>query len=83
MPFRHHYYCDACDGTWLVEAEVAIEGDCPFCRAHDVFPYRSDEGARAAMDAASMAKRVLEKMRSAVARPVGAEIRRAKRAAAR
>ena len=43
---RHHYYCETCDGTWLAEAEAAIEADCKFCGARDVFPYRSDKGAR-------------------------------------
>ena len=43
---RHHYYCEACDGTWFAEAEVAIEADCKFCGARDVFPYRSDKGRR-------------------------------------
>jgi len=43
MPWlRHHFYCEGCDGTWLVEADVAISGDCPFCSARDLFPYRSD-----------------------------------------
>jgi hypothetical protein len=43
---RHHYYCEACDGTWFAEAEAAIEADCKFCGARDVFPYRSDKGRR-------------------------------------
>jgi len=43
---RHHYYCEACDGTWFAEAEAAIEAECKFCGARDVFPYRSDKGAR-------------------------------------
>ena len=50
MPWlRHHFYCEGCDGTWLVEAEVAITADCPFCSARDLFPYRSD--GRAAVTA--------------------------------
>ena len=45
MPWlRHHYYCETCDGTWFAEAEVAIEAECKFCGARDVFPYRSDAG---------------------------------------
>ena len=41
--FRHHFYCGGCDGTWLKEAALAAEADCPFCRARDVFPYRSED----------------------------------------
>jgi hypothetical protein len=41
--FRHHYHCDSCQGSWLAEAEVAVEADCPFCRERDVFPYKSDD----------------------------------------
>ncbi len=46
--FRHHFYCEGCDGTWfaeawLKEAALAAEADCPFCRARDVFPYRSED----------------------------------------
>jgi len=84
MPWlRHHYYCEACDGTWLVEAEIAAEADCRFCGAHDVFPYRSDDPDRVRADAAGMARRVLEKMRAAVRKPAGSEIRRARRAVGR
>jgi len=85
MPFRHYYYCESCDGTWLVEAEVAVEGDCPFCAARDVFPYRSDEPARLADDAARIARRLAAALRKAVAKPapVPAESRRLKRAASR
>jgi hypothetical protein len=44
MPwFRHHYYCEGCDGTWMAEAAVTVEGDCPFCGARDVFAYRSED----------------------------------------
>ena len=44
MPwFRHHYYCEGCDGTWLGEAALVVEDDCPFCGAHDTAPYRSDD----------------------------------------
>jgi hypothetical protein len=46
MPWlRHHFYCEGCDGTWLVEAEATITADCPFCSARDLFPYRSDDRA--------------------------------------
>ena len=41
--FRHHFHCEACAGSWLVEAEETIEADCPFCGAHDVFAYKSDD----------------------------------------
>jgi hypothetical protein len=46
--FRHHFYCEGCDGTWfaeawLNEAALAAEADCPFCLARDVFPYRSED----------------------------------------
>jgi hypothetical protein len=44
MPwFRHHYYCEGCDGTWMAQAAVMVEGDCPFCGARDVFAYRSED----------------------------------------
>ena len=44
MPwFRHHYYCEGCDGTWMAEAAVVVEGDCPFCGARDIFAYRSED----------------------------------------
>ena len=41
--FRHHYHCESCHGSWLAEAEAAIEADCPFCRERDVVPYKSDD----------------------------------------
>jgi hypothetical protein len=40
---RHHFYCEGCNGSWLLEDDVAITADCPFCSARDTFPYRSDE----------------------------------------
>jgi hypothetical protein len=40
--FRHHYYCESCDGTWLAETELVVEDDCPYCGAPDKFPYKSD-----------------------------------------
>jgi hypothetical protein len=44
MPwFRHHYFCDGCNGDWLAEAEVVVVADCRFCGARDVFPYKSDD----------------------------------------
>ena len=44
MPwFRNHYVCIACEGHWLAEAAAAQDGDCPFCRAYDVTPYKSDD----------------------------------------
>ncbi len=42
--FRYHYYCEACDGTWLAEGEMEIGADCKFCEARDVFPYKRDSG---------------------------------------
>ena len=41
--YRHYYCCEACDGTWLAEWCDLREDDCPFCRAKDVFPYRTDD----------------------------------------
>jgi hypothetical protein len=41
--FRHHYYCESCDGTWLAETELVVESDCPFCGERDTFPYKSDD----------------------------------------
>jgi hypothetical protein len=47
MPwFRHHFYCEACDGTWLAEAAQIGEADCPFCGTRDALPYRSDDRTR-------------------------------------
>lgn len=63
--FRNHYYCEACDGTWLAEAELVIEADCPFCDVRDVFPYKND-GQVAGLDAPSMARRLASTMRKAV-----------------
>jgi hypothetical protein len=66
MPwFRNHYYCESCDGTWLVETELVIEGDCPFCEARDVFPYKNDSYV-AGLDAPTMARRLAATMRRAV-----------------
>jgi hypothetical protein len=48
MPWlRYHYHCEACDGSWLTEGDVAIEADCPFCRTRDVFAYKSDDRVHA------------------------------------
>ena len=41
--FRNHYVCLACEGHWLAEQAEEIEADCPFCRAYDVAPYKSDD----------------------------------------
>ncbi len=41
--FRHYYHCEACESSWLAEWSEVREDDCPFCRAHDVFPYRTDD----------------------------------------
>jgi hypothetical protein len=41
--FRHHYHCEACSGTWLTQAELVVEADCPICGERDVFPYKSDD----------------------------------------
>lgn len=43
---RHHFSCQACDGSWLVEAELVEFADCPFCAARDVFPYRNEDRTR-------------------------------------
>jgi len=65
MPwFRHHYHCEACAGSWLAEAEVIVEADCPFCRAYDVAPYRSEDRADAAV-----LRRMAASMRRAMAKP--------------
>jgi len=57
MPeFRHHYHCEACNGTWLAEADSAVTADCPFCAAHDIFPYKSDDTI-AGRDTSSRARR--------------------------
>jgi hypothetical protein len=67
---RNHYYCEACDGTWLAAAELVVEADCPFCAARDVFPYKNDTHV-AGLDAPTMARRLAVTMRRAVrpARP--------------
>jgi len=75
---RHHFHCEACEGTWLVEEDIVI-ADCPFCEARDIFAYRSEsKGA----DAAALAKDLAATMRKAVAKPAprAAEKRRLKRA---
>jgi len=41
--FRHHYHCAGCQGSWLAEADLVVEADCPYCGAHDVFAYKSDD----------------------------------------
>ena len=41
--FRHHYYCAACDGTWLLHCAGPEVDDCPFCHAREVMPYRTDD----------------------------------------
>lgn len=44
MPwFRNHYICAGCEGHWLAERAAAQEDDCPFCRALDVTPFKSDD----------------------------------------
>ena len=44
MPwFRNHYVCTACAGHWLAERAEKHDDDCPFCRAYDVAPYKSDD----------------------------------------
>ena len=69
MPwFRNHYYCEGCDGTWLVETELVIEADCPFCQAREVFPYKNDSYV-AGLDAPTMARRLAASMRRAVKTP--------------
>ena len=44
--FRNHYFCFDCEGHWLAEAAEDREADCPFCRAFDVTPYKSDDWTR-------------------------------------
>ncbi len=44
--FRNHYVCTACEAHWLAERPAAVEDDCPFCRAYDVVPYKSDDWTR-------------------------------------
>ncbi len=41
--FRNHYVCDACNGHWIAEHVEVREAHCPFCRAYDVAPYKSDD----------------------------------------
>jgi len=41
--FRHHFHCEACAGSWLVEAAAVVQSDCPLCGARDVFAYKSDD----------------------------------------
>ena len=41
--FRHHYHCEACEGSWLAEHEEIVQSDCPFCGVRDVFAYKSDD----------------------------------------
>jgi hypothetical protein len=41
--FRNHYVCIACQGHWVAEHAATLEDDCPFCRAYDVAPYKSDD----------------------------------------
>ncbi|MEI9803233.1 MAG: hypothetical protein WDN48_00710 [Pseudolabrys sp.] len=41
--FRNHYVCIACQGHWVAELVAAHEDNCPFCRAYDVAPYKSDD----------------------------------------
>lgn len=44
MPwFRNHYVCVACEGHWIAEHVEAREDHCPFCRAYEVAPYKSDD----------------------------------------
>ena len=81
---RHHFHCEACEGTWAAEAEaeIAVTADCPFCTARDIFAYRSEaKGAREA-DPAKIAKRLAAKLRRAAgkAAPAPAERPRIKRA---
>ena len=83
MPwFRHHYYCEACDGTWFAETEVAVTADCPFCQARDVFAYRSEAKGARHEDPAKIAKRLAAKLRRAAEKsaPAPAERPRIKRA---
>jgi predicted nucleic acid-binding Zn-ribbon protein len=79
MPWlRYHYHCEACDGSWLAEGDVALEADCPFCGTRDIFAYKSDERVHSERgiaergeteDAATVAKTLAARMRKAVAMP--------------
>jgi hypothetical protein len=64
---RHHFHCEACEGTWVAELEIeaVVTGDCPFCRARDVFAYRSDDGVAAKPDAGRIAQRLAARLRKA------------------
>jgi len=77
---RHHYHCEACEGTWFAETEIAEVIDCPYCRARDIFAYRSDRPGALADDAATIAKQLAAKTRAATAKPAPRPARRLKRA---
>jgi len=81
---RHHFHCEACEGTWVAEAEVeiAVTADCPFCEARDVFAYRSEGKGARHEDPAKIAKRLAAKLRRAAgkAAPATAEPARIRRA---
>jgi len=77
---RHHFHCEACEGTWVADIEIGDIADCPFCQARDIFAYRSDEGRGEKPDAGKIARRLAATLRKAVKRPAVAEGRRIKRA---
>ena len=81
---RHHFHCEACEGTWVAEVEIeeVVTADCPFCAARDVFAYRSDEGVAAKPDAGRIAQRLAARLRKAARKtaprkPDAARIKRA------
>ena len=75
MPwFRHHYHCEGCDGTWMAQAAVMVEGDCPFCGARDVFAYRSEDWTLL-VEQSGAHSRCLNRRAAPIARPVTAGAR--------
>ena len=78
---RHHYHCEACAATWYAETDIVEVVDCPYCRARDIFSYRSDRPGTLADDAAKIATRLAAKTRAATAKPARpVEKRKLKRA---
>jgi hypothetical protein len=78
--FRHHFSCQACDGSWLIEAEIVEVANCPFCAARDVFPYRSEDWTVSAA-AARTSRRSLASPRSRSTPRAAAAQRRQRKAA--
>ena len=59
---RYHFHCEACEATWVADAEHGDIADCLFCAARDVFAYRSDEGVAAKPDAGRIAQRLAARL---------------------